>query len=134
MRDARHSCLCFIELADGERRREGAVTWNRRGSLNWLIFLSYVLLVSVCVLEHGWLEHSDTTRALEEADLLFGVAKLERCELREVEVTSFLCHAAKAASVGAVVWGTILGGPEQFFSAGDFVSQFRPRLARPGVF
>ena len=47
------------------------------------------------VLEYGWLEHSDT-RALEEAGLLFGVAKFERCGLHEVEATSFLCRAGKS--------------------------------------
>ena len=30
VRDARHSCFCFIELADGEGLRDGAPTWNRR--------------------------------------------------------------------------------------------------------
>jgi hypothetical protein len=33
---------------------------------------------------------------LKEAGLLFGVAKLERCGLREAEVTSFLRRAGKS--------------------------------------
>ena len=43
-----------------------------------------------------WLEHSETTRALEEPNLLFGIAKLERCGFLEVEATSFLCRAGKS--------------------------------------
>jgi hypothetical protein len=106
-----------MELVDGERLREGAPTWNRRGSLESPISSSYVLLAFrmffwSMVGEGIWTQHGLWRKAV----FCFAVARLGRAGCAKLRPTWFLCRALeKPPAVSAVVSGIGLEGLEQCF-------------------